>query len=225
MKVLVSSFAHLTFMVCSVCAEGVPEELRLGLASPEFEERENAQENLLEWSGEDNDAGASSVYELYRNSDDPEVRERCYKVLRDLSDIDYLSDGKGYLGIMMGEEMIKLDGDDKPRACLRISFVVKDSPASRAGLREGDLIIAVDGKKWYERGSIDDFMKVIADTKPLEEIVISLKRGEDESIEATAKLGRRPVEDLTGLGNDIEHLDEKAKKSHFRQWLKGLSGK
>ena len=49
-------------------------------------------------------------------ADDPEVRERCLAILRDLVNDEYLKDGEGYIGIRMQDEMATaVPGDVKPR--------------------------------------------------------------------------------------------------------------
>lgn len=213
------SLAHLALMTFFVHGEQVPENLLKGLSSEEFHERERSQEKLREWAGRNRGESIAAIHKLSKVSEDPEVRQRCSEILRDLSDRDYLANGQGYLGIEMIEEMADLPGDERMRACVRILRVVDKSPADLADIRRGDLITALDGKKWYDAGAIDDFMEKIADSKPLEKVVLSIRRGDEDTFDVEIRLGRRPVENLRGIGDDLELLDKMAKDNHFKKWL------
>lgn len=145
---------------------------------------------------------------------------RSLEVLRELSDEDYLSDGQGFLGITMQEEMLEADPDGKRSVGIRILYVVEDSAADKAGLEMGDVIISLDGKGWKEAGGLDQFRDEIAKKKPLVEVRLSIKRAEQEPKEIAVKLGKRPIADLSFGGADLHLLDEKAKERHFGAWLK-----
>ena len=138
---------------------------------------------------------------------------------------DAFADGQGYLGIQMREEMTDLPDDDEPRFCIRVSRVVGDSPASLADLRAGDLITALDGKKWYKAGAIDEFIQKIADSKPLKTVVITIKRKDENPLEVTVRLGKRPVKNLRGIGQDLKLLDQRAREMHFEKWLESQAVK
>jgi predicted metalloprotease with PDZ domain len=205
----------------SAFGEEVPKSLLEGLSSEQFKEREASQIELGKWADEKGPSAISAIYKVYAESDDPELRNRCYQALRKQSDKDYLKDGKGYLGVQMREELHDLPGDDKPRICVRITFVVVGSQADLAGIQAGDLIASMDGKKWYEQGSIDEFSETIASYKPQRRIVFEVMRaGKDELIQVPVILGRRPVEDLRSMYyQDLEKLDSEARDRHFKEWL------
>ena len=67
---------------------------------------------------------------------------------------------------------------------LRIEIVRAGGSASKAGLKDGDVIIKMDGKGIM---SIEDYMSVLQELKPGDEVKISVKRGEEE-LELTAKM-------------------------------------
>ena len=84
-----------------------------------------------------------------------------------------------YLGTRpaYGEEIegVKLDG------------VTEGSPAEKAGLRAGDIIIRFDGKRV---GSIEDYMEYLSSRKPGDTVEVIIQRdGKEESLKAT--LGSR----------------------------------
>ncbi|MEM4724733.1 MAG: PDZ domain-containing protein [Candidatus Hadarchaeum sp.] len=78
-----------------------------------------------------------------------------------------------------------------------ITKVVDDSPADQAGIRPGDVIIAVDGKRVTEESTLD---QIIREHRPGDRVEITLWRGTRErSLEV--KLGSRPEEpDVPYLG-------------------------
>jgi S1-C subfamily serine protease len=91
-----------------------------------------------------------------------------------------IEDGKiehAYLGVSLED-----DGE------ARLVNVVDGSPAGRAGLRTGDVVIEVDGKA-IETG--DALREAIDAKKPGDELELKVRRGDNES-EFTVKLGTRP---------------------------------
>jgi putative serine protease PepD len=93
---------------------------------------------------------------------------------------ELIADGKvehAYLGVSLA--------DDGPA---RLVSVVDRSPAARAGLRVGDLVIEVDGKP-IETG--DALREAIAAKKPGDALRLKVRRGGDER-DFTVELGTRP---------------------------------
>lgn len=203
------------------CAEGLPPGLLAGLASENFSAREKSQQELLGWAREKSAKRAAPLLGLLAD-EDPEIRKRSSEILRQLSDDDYLSNGQGYLGIMMGEEMFQEVPDGKLRAGIRISRVIDGSPADLSGLKAGDMITALDGKAWEEQGALDAFMGTIAGKKPLSDAVLTIRRNAPEQMEITVKLGKRPIPDLNLSREDPQILDMQAKDEHYKEWLKRL---
>ena len=67
---------------------------------------------------------------------------------------------------------------------LKIETVRAGGTAEKAGIIDGDLIIKMDGKGIM---SIEDYMSVLQELKPGDEVIISVRRGEEE-LELTAKM-------------------------------------
>ncbi len=215
------SFLCSVMFVVVASAESVPKELLEGLSSEEFKQREASQVKIEKWTDEKGSAGVSAIYQLYVGADDPEVRSRCLRVLRTQSDKDYLDDGKGYLGVQMREEVVEIPGDEKPRYCIRITLVQPGSQAELGGIKVGDLIASMDGKKWYNQNAIIEFSALISSYKPRKKVVFELMRaGQEKLLEVPIVLGKRPVEDLNLLYyNDPMKLDKDARDKHFNEWL------
>ena len=67
-----------------------------------------------------------------------------------------------------------------------VTDVVEDSPAEEAGLKEGDVIVKLDGKEIEDS---DDLTKAVQRTKPKTEVKLDIVRGSEKK-SLTAKLGR-----------------------------------
>lgn len=88
--------------------------------------------------------------------------------------------GVGVAPVLRGERVM-------PGAVL--SFVAPETPAWRAGLRTGDLVLKLDG---HSVETPSDFIRVIGERAPQSEIIVTALR-QGRSIETTAVLGQRPT--------------------------------
>ena len=118
---------------------------------------------------------------------------------------------RGYLGVMVQDltpELADSLGIDQNNGAL-ISEVSPDSPAHDAGLREGDVIIDVDGKKISNTGALRNAIGMLP---PGTQARLSVLRdGKEEKLAVT--LGNRDAGDdgdiASRLGLDVMPLDEK----------------
>ncbi len=212
----------LLFLTSRLLAENpLPKDLVSGLASEDFSERERSQAELLDWSNRNPKEAAAALLGLSKAKGDPEIRKRSLEILKSLAMADYLADGKGYLGILMGEEILAAGAAGEPPMGIRVLDVMPGSPAKNADLRQGDLIIALDGKGWKGVGASIEFGNMIAAKKPMVEVKLTVKRDAGNPIEIVVKLGKRPIADLQAAGGeDLRKLEEQAEERHFREWLK-----
>lgn len=212
-----------SFMLAGLSlAESVPKQLLEGLSSEEFKTRESSQLEIEKWADEKGDVAVAAIYELYVGSDDPEVRNRCYGILRKQSEKDYMKDGKGYLGVQLAEEIIQVPGDDKQRIGIRVTYVMPGSQAEVAGIKAGDIIASMDGKKWHEQGAINELINTVSSYKPLRKVLFEVKRhGEDKLVEVPVILGKRPVDNLSEMYyRPLQDMEKMARERHFEEWLK-----
>lgn len=216
----VSRFIPLAFLVAVLHGgEAPPAKLIEGLASEEFALRETAQAELQVWAMESPKTSASELLKLSQSTDDPEIRKRAEAVLKVLAEADYLSDGQGYIGILMQEEILEGGAEGEPPMGIRVLDVMPGTPAEKADLRAGDIITALDGKGWKGIGAVTEFGETVAAKKPLVEVKLTIRRGGAEPLDINVKLGKRPIPDLRAAGGDLQKLEERAKERHFKQWL------
>lgn len=86
----------------------------------------------------------------------------------------------GYLGIQLAEA----------EGGVKISEVMPNTAASKAGLKANDIVIGFGGKSVTD---VQKFIEAVGAHKPGEEVKLRIKRGELEK-DITATLGKRPVE-------------------------------
>jgi PDZ domain len=214
-------FAH-----CAICRAGeFPAATLEDFKSEDFRTRETAQAGLLEWSRKNPGIAMDRLFGLSQTADDPEVRERCLAVLRELIGDEYLKEGEGYIGIRMQDEITNtIPGDPKPRSVIRILQVVQDSPAHVAGLKVNDLITGLDDRVWRDGGATQFFMQTVRELKPATLVTLHILR--DGKLAAVAvKLARRPLfADNPFLDEsqlDLEAAEKAAKEAYFRRWMDG----
>jgi len=121
-----------------------------------------------------------------------------------------------YMGVQLEEET------DYPEGGARVSEVVHDSPAEKAGLQTGDIIVGFDGKTI--RGPVA-LTKQIHDRKPGDTVTIDIVRdGRKQSIEIdladrTSRYGAlgytvAPFSEIEFVAPEIEHeMQEKIERS------------
>jgi hypothetical protein len=193
------------------------------LRSSDFKDREVAQSELLAWSRERPEGAMDELLRQSRVADDPEVRERCTAVLREMVTDQYLKEGEGFIGIELRDETQLIPGDQRVRSCIRVAQVQADSPGKKAGLQQNDLIVALNGETWYDVAASVPFREKIMGFKPQSSVKLSILRGED-AVEVNVTLGRRPAVPagvfFNGGGFDPESMERAAREAYFRRWLK-----
>ncbi len=192
------------------------------LKSEEFRVRESAQAEILTWARERPGPAMEELYRMSRSAADPEVRERCLAVLRELVNNEYLKDGEGYIGVRMLDETATIPGDPAPRSAIRVVEVVPGSAAHQAGLQLNDLIVGLDDRIWRDGQASLPFMEKVRQLKPGNRIRLQVLRN-GEMVDVAVKLGRRPlIPDNPFLDQgqvDLEAAERMAKETYFRRWL------
>jgi len=222
----VKSFAYSLFLgflwisPFALRAVELPADVVARLASEKFSIREKAQAELLDWSCTQRDAAMVELFRQSRDADEPEVRQRCLAVLRDLVNEDYLKSGEGYVGILMQDELARVPGDKNPRSVIRLGHVVPNSAGDQAGLKPNDLVAGVDEEVWRDVPASAPFKEMIRKLKPGTKVTLKVLR-DGNLQDIVVKLGKRPfaADDSIGLDMNLEALEKKAKDNFFRQWM------
>lgn len=204
-------------------ARSLPQQALSKLGSLVFDERERGQSELLGWGTLFPDVAKTELFAQIRNSNDPEIRARCMGVLRELVVDGYLKEGNGYIGIGFTGEVMKVPSDPKLRSVIRVNQVQPNTPASRAAVMIGDIIVGVDADVWYDNDAYTIFQMKIKAMKPYAKVKLYILRN-DKIVEMIVTLMRRPVAlDSSFPFNprdiDIEGPELAAKEGYFRHWL------
>lgn len=206
----------------SVLGMQVPAGFLSDLASADFRNREVAQAEILKWARGRPQGAMSELWIQSQNSVDPEVRERCLMILRELVNDEYLKDGEGFIGISMLNEVTLVPGGAKVRHAIRVSQIVKGSAAESAGLKLNDLIVGLDGKIWTDGPAAEPFSLTIKSKKPGSKVVLQLLRDQKIS-EMKLVLGKRPVDAnfmmMGDMGLDMDAAELEAREAYFQRWL------
>jgi C-terminal processing protease CtpA/Prc len=209
-------------MAASSFALELPAGPFANLKSEDFKTREAAQEDLLKWARERREQAMDEFFLQSRRADDPEVRERCLAVLRELVIEDYLKEGEGYIGIRMRDEFANVPDDPRARGVIRVIEVVPDSAAEEAGLELNDLIVSLDGKVWHQEPASAAFGDLVRKMKPGHKVKLDVLR-DGKIINVEVKLGRRPLIADSMFFNDpetdVEALEKNLKDDYFKRWL------
>ena len=218
--VVLASFA--LALSCHAEPVALPQGPFENLTSEDFKTREAAQAELLDWARKSPQPAMDALYLQYREAPEPEARERCLAVLRELVIDEYLNEGEGFIGIEMREEIGMVPGDPQPRGLIRITRVVDDSAASRAGLKINDLIAGLNDEIWRDGAATFEFTEKVRGFKPRSTIKLKiLRQGVLNDVEIT--LGRRPLIPMSPFMDqsqyDLEAIERVAKDAYFRRWM------
>jgi serine protease DegQ len=98
---------------------------------------------------------------------------------------------RGWVGVELQEITPELAESFKlaTTAGVLVAGVQRGSPASRAGIKPGDIVVSVDGK---QVGDPDSMRNLIVALKPGKQTVLGVKRG-NENLEIKVVVGKRPV--------------------------------
>lgn len=220
-KSLIFKSIYFTFIASSEALD-LPQEALFLLKSDDFRERERAQADLYVWSLKQPQTAMELLYEQTRASADPEVRERCLDVLRELVNDEHIEGGEGYIGIHMQAAMADVPGEFKPRVAIRVSHVVPDSAGALAGMNVNDLILELESQILLHNDVIESFSDKIRQLKPGNKIKLRILRNE-KLFDLIVVLGKRPL--FANNSFFLEHslnneaAEQAARDSYFRLWL------
>lgn len=134
-------------------------------------------------------AAAANVAQAHEHKKCSMTKDDCQKMMADAKT-------RGWLGL-------ELDHNDESGA-ITITKVVAGSPASKAGFREGDVLLSLNGVTFSEENDAK-VMSIRKTQKPGDSVTYNVRRnGSEQNI--TAQLGTMPAEIYTAwIG---EHMKE-----------------
>ena len=86
-------------------------------------------------------------------------------------------EGKGYLGVNIERIEIRSDNPDESKSEVRIRKVLPESPAAKAGLEKGDIILRVGGE---DVNSARNLVHLIREREPGEVVNVDIIRGGED---------------------------------------------
>ena len=217
------------FLCVSTCLTSLlfgselPKSSLLGLESSEFKNRQAAELELLNWCRSHPDGAMIELLKYSKSANDPEVRDRCFNILRVLVGEQYSTEGEGFIGIKLQDEIQAIPGDPRERSVIRVTYVHRASPGERAGLRSNDVLTGLNGESWHDVKASTPFQAKILKLKPGSRVKLRVLR-EAKLMDLEVTLARRPPIPVTPQPNfemtDLEGLERAAKEAHFREWLR-----
>ena len=167
-----------------------------GLADEDFVAREEAAGHLREWAAEHPEQARQLFLDRYFEDADPEVRVRCRELLRGVVVVEFRRQGQGFIGIQM-IEVVHPRGEGFG---IRVLRVQPDTPAEEIGLKPGDTIVGLDGRKWVHPGAMEMFREEIKRRRPGDRVRLQVWRNvENPAWNIELKLMRRPSAKLLAL--------------------------
>lgn len=169
---------------------------------PGYAERKSVTQKLMEI----NAPALPQLRTVYLETDDLEVGLRIEQIVHNIYFDYHVFNRKGFLGIRMAvyiPESKPFVSVPEGRSAMRVRDVIDETGAKRAGLRKGDVIIAIDDVPLQGEGRLltDSFGASISARRPGETMVLTIVR-RDKVLNIPAILGRTPEELLRGQRRD-----------------------
>ena len=116
-------------------AIAIPQDLVETLGNEDYLQREDAEEKLTKWTKGKGKKTFKALEQLKEKAKSPEVKMRLNNVLDRMTIFEPIPNTRGYIGISMNAIM----------GGVSIAQVQPNTPAEKHGLKEGDVIIEIDG--------------------------------------------------------------------------------
>ncbi|MCK4754208.1 MAG: PDZ domain-containing protein, partial [Calditrichia bacterium] len=132
-----------------------------------------------------NDEDGDILIDVFRTSE----HDKDFRVIRS-SGINATTGGKGgYLGVQVKDLSDQLQEYFEVKNGVLVEEVMKDSPAEKAGLKAGDVIVSINDRKLED---YHDLIRTVNFYNPEEEVAVSyVRKGDTE--ETKVVLGKKPA--------------------------------
>lgn len=229
--------ALLTSMVLAVPVTEpaqLPDGVLGKLSSEQYEVREKAYGELYRWAVKNIKDSPETLHSTWRASEDPEAKTRCYTLMKEMVLQRNFGRGKGFVGIRMDEFVVPGKQGAPGRAGVRVSLVLADTPAAKAGLKVGDVIVGVDEIDFSKvpqvrdarlgvaigMGSVLKFSDYIQAKQPDDVINLHLMRA-GKMVDMKITLMKRPASaDVDPFGGTRRNDTKVEADRFFKKWLK-----
>jgi len=201
------------------------------LASEDFKARVQAQDKILEWANANPAKSKDLLLREYEAAKDPEVQLRLRESLKTVVIGDHQAkNAAGYLGITM-EDVNGGIPVPNPKPGVLVKAVQPGSPAQQAGIRNNDVILAMDKTRWSGPEAREALIAEVKKLRPGTEVNLEVLRGA-ETLKLPLKLGARPmglpdnqarfINGFIPAGPDfemLERMEQEAREAFFKDWL------
>lgn len=220
------------FLLQGVADAKLSEKLLAQMDADDFKQRNEAYKELEQWAHANLKISPEQLYQAWKTVKQPEVRSRCYELMKDSLILRKFGKGRGFIGIHMQETIIREEGKEA-RVGVMVTSVQAGTAGEKAGLQMNDIILGVDKMDFAEIGIrpnqlqqgfrmtsrvVTRFGEYIQSKQPGDEITLYLKRG-NKRIDLKVILMKRPPEaDMDALGRRLFDR-EKEKRDYFNKWL------
>jgi hypothetical protein len=160
------------------------------LGHERFRVREQAQKRLIDQLADQLEAIGDLCYEAYSTSPDPEIRMRARAVLLELVQRSSGTGKRGFVGIGLLLHAF-FDKNGEVNFAIRVSQVMPDTPAQKAGLRVDDIITGIDNTALADKDATQRFMDIVGAMPPGREVTLKYRR-DGKDLEAKVTLMPRP---------------------------------
>lgn len=180
------------------------------LGHERFRVRERAQKRLIDSLGEQLEAIGDLCYEAYSTSPDPEIRMRARAVLFELVQRSSGTGKRGFVGIGLLLHAF-FDKNGEVNFAVRVSQIIPDTPAQKAGLRVDDIITGIDNIALADKDATQRFMDIVGGMPPGREVTLKCRRdGKDFDV----KINLMPRPDLPE-----DNFQKADPEKLLREWL------
>ncbi len=211
--------------------------------SDEFDVRSKAYAELKVWAKKNIESSPEQLHKAWKASKQPEVKSRCYELMKDVAIQRRFGKGKGFIGIRMQEIAVADPGNKEPGnqeklAGVQITLVMPDTPGEKAGLKMNDIILGVDalnfgkskippanarfGFQQIDFGTVTRFGDYIKSKQPDDTVTLHIMRGV-KKMDVKVTLMKRPASADVGVfgRGTIDPQDEKDR--FFETWLRSMA--